>query len=103
MSPDFRVSSIFQEPLSSDHLAAVADLAAHLGVENGVVKHDRFLFTNIENRFDIGAGMIVFVAEKICRRLPARSANFDHAFLLRLARPLALLLHQCLEASPCRP
>ncbi len=98
MSPDFRVSLDFPGAAFSDHLALVADLSAHLGVENGVVKHDTFLLTDIENRFDVGAGVIVLVAEKLRRRLVGRICDFDDLFLLRLARALALFLHQLLEA-----
>ena len=77
----------------------VADLSAHLGVEDGIVENDALSSTDIENRFDIGAGMVVFVAEKIGRRLcRPSSATSITLFFCALRAAVALFLHQLLEA-----
>ena len=87
----------------ADHLTLVANLSAHLRVENGVVENDAALLADIENRFDIGAGVIVFVAEKIGRRLAVRVRDFDDAFLLRLARARRAVPPSASRSLPCRP
>ncbi len=76
----------------------VCDLAAHLGIEDGIVQNDSAFVPGLDDRLDIGAGVIVFVAEEICRRMLLCVGYFNHALLLRLTRPIALLLHQFFEA-----
>jgi hypothetical protein len=90
MSPDFRVSAIFQSSLSPI-IALVANLSA-ISAETELLSAMTFLLTNIENRFDVGAGVIVFVAEKGLANREAVSATSMTLFL-RPARPLALFLH----------
>src|SRR4030095_10185590 len=81
----------------ADHLAAVPDLSAHFGIKNGIIENDALSITEIDDRFNISAGMIVVIAEKIGRGLFRCVRDLDHALLLRLTPAIALFRHQLLE------
>src|SRR5689334_7537145 len=51
----------------ADHLSLVADLPAHLGVEDRVIEDHPLFSADIEDGFNVGAGVIMFVTETSIR------------------------------------
>src|SRR4029434_10379473 len=88
-------------------LAAVADLAARLGVERRLGEHDDPGFTRRERRhrcaFLVQCGHAPFGGERLIAaeaRLLARIVELRaHLELARRARPLALGIHRAIETG----
>jgi hypothetical protein len=86
------------ELAGTGEFAGVADLAAHLGVADGVVEDDDGLVLELDDFLDVGAGVVVVVAEEVGGCLGLDLGKLDDLLLLGGAGAGALLFHQLLEA-----
>ena len=81
------------------HLAGVADLAAHLGIERRGVEDDGGLVLHADDFEDFGRRLQFVVADELGGRGGLDLGEFDDLLLLRGAGAGLLLVHQLVEAG----
>ena len=85
--------------------SSVSDLPAHLGIERRAIENDVYFvrFFAGQNGFDNRFRLEKIVPKKFCRLdFELAFFNTDFFLLLRLARALALFVHQFLETRQHR-